>query len=105
MRPLSPQATLIAPSATPRCRTAIHLGRRNLMTQKHKRPTAPASKKLPKKAAKPATAAHGKDTHSKEKAAHLAAHSKDKGKHVEKHVEVKKPVAGKGKTPEKVAAP
>jgi RNA polymerase primary sigma factor len=70
------------------------------MTQKHKRPTAPASKKLPKKAAKPAAAAHGKDTHSKEKGAHAA-----KAKHVEKHVEVKKPVAGKGKTPDKVAAP
>ncbi len=74
------------------------------MTQKHKRPTAPASKKLPKKAAKPA-AAHGKDTHSKEKGSHAASHSKDKGKHVEKHVEVKKAVAGKGKTPEKVTAP
>ena len=70
------------------------------MTQKHKRPTAPASKKLPKKAAKPAVAAHS----SKEKRAHVAAHSKDKGKHVEKHVEVKKPLV-KGKAPDKVAAP
>ena len=70
------------------------------MTQKHKRPSAPASKKLPKKAAKPAVAAHS----SKEKAAHAAAHSKDKGKHVEKHVEVKKPLV-KGKAPEKVVAP
>ncbi len=71
------------------------------MTQKHKRPTAPASKKLPKKAAKPAVAAHS----SKEKAAHV--HSKDphsKGKHVEKHAEVKKPLV-KGKAPDKVAAP
>ena len=50
------------------------------MTQKHKRPSAPASKKLPKKAAKPAAAsAHS----SKEKAVHAV-----KGKHVEKHVEV-----------------
>jgi len=66
------------------------------MTQKHKRPTAPASKKLPKKAAKPVAApAHA----SKEKAVHAA-----KGKHVEKHVEVKKPLV-KGKAAEKVAAP
>jgi RNA polymerase primary sigma factor len=61
------------------------------MTQKHKRPAAPASKKLPKKAAKP-----------------VAAHVKDKGAHAAKvgakHVEMKKPVA-KGKTPDKVAAP
>ena len=70
------------------------------MTQKHKRPAAPASKKLPKKAAKPAAAAAFLEGQS----AHAAAHSKDKGKHVEKHVEVKKPVA-KGKAPEKVAAP
>src|SRR6187399_945155 len=70
------------------------------MTQKHKRPTAPASKKLPKKAAKPAVAAHS----SKEKGAHAAAHSKDKGKHVEKHVEVKKPLV-KGKAPDKAVAP
>ena len=71
------------------------------MTQKHKRPTAPASKKLPKKAAKPAVAAHS----SKDKTAHV--HSKDahpKGKHVEKHVEAKKPLV-KGKAPDKVAAP
>src|SRR5690349_5587987 len=68
------------------------------MTQKHKRPTAPASKKLPpKKAAKPAHAA----TSSKEKAAHAAA---PKAKHVEKHAEVKKPLA-KGKAPDKVVAP
>jgi len=68
------------------------------MTQKHKRPAAPASKKLPKKAAhsskeKVAAAA------SKEKAAAMA-----KTKHVEKHVEVKKPLP-KGKAPEKAAAP
>jgi hypothetical protein len=69
------------------------------MTQKHKRPPAPASKKLPKKAAKPAVAAHS----SKEKV-HAVPHSKDKGKHVEKHVEAKKPLA-KGKAPEKAAAP
>ncbi len=55
------------------------------MTQKHKRPAAPASKKLPKKAAKPAAA--------QAKAAHPAK---------AKHVEVKKPVA-KGKAPEKAA--
>ncbi|MEJ0085515.1 MAG: RNA polymerase sigma factor RpoD [Pseudomonadota bacterium] len=62
------------------------------MTQKHKRPTAPASKaKPPKKTAKPAAAAH-----VKEKAAHVA-------KGASKHAEVKKPLA-KGKT-EKVAAP
>jgi RNA polymerase primary sigma factor len=69
------------------------------MTQKHKRPTAPASKKLAKKAgkavpaAKPAHAAQAKDSHSK-----------DRGKHVEKHAEVKKPLA-KGKAPEKAPAP
>jgi RNA polymerase primary sigma factor len=67
------------------------------MTQKHKRPTAPASKKLPKKAAKSAVAA------SKDKA-HAASHAKEKAKHVEKHAEVKKPLA-KGKAQEKVAAP
>jgi RNA polymerase primary sigma factor len=61
------------------------------MTQKHKRPTAPASKKLAKKAAKPAA------THAK------TAHAKDKGKHAEKHVEVKKPLP-KGKAVEKAAA-
>ena len=66
------------------------------MTQKHKRPTAPASKKPAKKAA-----------HSpKEKAA--AAHAKEKAGHsvkaaASKHAEVKKQVA-KGKTPEKGAA-
>jgi RNA polymerase primary sigma factor len=66
------------------------------MTQKHKRPAAPASKKLPKKAAKPAAAA----SHStKEKASQVA-----KAKHVEKHVEVKKPLP-KGKAPEKASAP
>src|SRR5688572_24439947 len=67
------------------------------MTQKHKRPPAPASKKLAKKAGKPAAAAHS----SKEKA--NAAHAKDSKKHAEKHVEVKKPVP-KGKSTEKVAA-
>jgi RNA polymerase primary sigma factor len=51
------------------------------MTQKHKRPVAPASKKLAKKAGKPAVAAH-----SKEKAAHTA-------KVATKHAEVKKPPA------------
>src|SRR5687767_7968812 len=61
-------------------------------------PPAPASKKLPKKAAKPAAATHpGKDN-----GAHAASHSKEKGKHVEKHVEMKKP-APKGKAPEKVS--
>ena len=60
------------------------------MTQKHKRPTAPASKKLPKKAAKPAAAA---------KPLHPA-----KTKQAEKHVEAKKPLA-KVKAPEKAAAP
>ena len=65
------------------------------MTQKHKRPTAPASKKLPPKKA----AAHS----AKEKAAHAAkpAHAaapKDKAK----HVEPKKPLV-KGKAPEKAA--
>ncbi len=60
------------------------------MTQKHKRPAAPASKKLAKKAAsKPVPA----------KPAHAA-----KVKHVERHVEVKKPI-GKSKAPEKSAAP
>jgi RNA polymerase primary sigma factor len=66
------------------------------MTQKHKRPPAPASKKLAKKAGKPA-AAHA----SKEKA-HAAPNSK--GKHAEKHAEVKKPV-GKAKAAEKAVAP
>jgi RNA polymerase primary sigma factor len=61
------------------------------MTQKHKRPAVPASKKLPKKAAKTVVAAHS----AKEKAAHTAK---------AKQVEVKKPVA-KGKPPEKAAAP
>jgi RNA polymerase primary sigma factor len=57
------------------------------MTTKHKRPAAPASKKVPpKKAAKPAVAA---------KAAHPVK---------AKAVEVKKPVA-KGKAPEKASAP
>ncbi len=60
------------------------------MTQKHKRPAAPASKKLPpKKVAKPAAAPA--------KAAHVA-------KPAAKHAEVKKPLA-KGKAAEKVAAP
>jgi len=68
------------------------------MTQKHKRPVAPASKKLAKKAGKPAAAsAHAKD---KDKTAHAAPNAK--GKHAEKHVEVKKPV-GKVKAPEKGA--
>jgi RNA polymerase primary sigma factor len=68
------------------------------MTQKHKRPVAPASKKLPKKA-------HS----SKEKAAAAAAHAKEKAaaaakaKHAEKHAEVKKPLA-KGKAAEKAHA-
>jgi RNA polymerase primary sigma factor len=69
------------------------------MTQKHKRPPAPASKKLAKKAGKPAHAAQVKD-----KAAHANhakdSHSKDRGK----HVELKKPVS-KGKAVEKAAAP
>ena len=60
------------------------------MTQKHKRPAAPASKKLPKKAAKPAAA-------QSKSVAHPA-----KAKHVEKHSEVKKPVA-KVKSAEKAA--
>jgi RNA polymerase primary sigma factor len=54
------------------------------MTQKHKRPASPASKKLAKKAAKP-TAVHAK-------AAPV--------KHAAKHAEVKKPAA-KAKAPEK----
>jgi len=62
------------------------------MTQKHKRPNVPASKKLPKKVSKPAAAAP--------KPAHAA---KAAPKHVEKHVEVKKPA--KLKAPEKVATP
>jgi RNA polymerase primary sigma factor len=61
------------------------------MTQKHKRPAVPASKKLPKKAAKTAVAAHS----SKEKAAHTTK---------AKQVEVKKPVS-RAKPPEKAAAP
>ena len=67
------------------------------MTQKHKRPTAPASKKLAKTAGKPAAAAHS--SKEKGKAAQASAHSKDshaKGK----QVEVKKPLA-KGKTPDR----
>ncbi len=64
------------------------------MTQKHKRPTAPASKKVPKKAAKPAAVAASKP----------AAPAKSAQKHVEKHAEVKKP-PGKLKPAEKVAAP
>jgi len=69
------------------------------MTQKHKRPVAPASKKLPKKASKPAAAAAhvGKD---KDKATHAA---KAAAKHVEKHVDPKK--APKVKAPEKAVAP
>jgi hypothetical protein len=70
------------------------------MTQKHKRPSAPASKKLPKKAAKPAAA-------SNSKAAHAPSHSKDshsKDKGAAKHVEVKKQLV-KGKAPEKAVAP
>ncbi|HUQ09883.1 MAG TPA: RNA polymerase sigma factor RpoD [Steroidobacteraceae bacterium] len=73
------------------------------MTQKHKRPAVPASKKLPPKkaahASKAAAAAHP----SKEKPVAAQAHSKEKAKHVEKHVEVKKPLT-KGKAPEKTAA-
>ncbi len=64
------------------------------MTQKHKRPTAPASKKVPKKAAKPAAVAASKPAHPPKAAP----------KHVEKHAEVKKPLA-KVKAPEKAAAP
>ncbi|HTU66601.1 MAG TPA: RNA polymerase sigma factor RpoD [Steroidobacteraceae bacterium] len=66
------------------------------MTQKHKRPVAPASKKLPKKAA------HS----SKEKAvaAPVKAAAVAKAKHAEKHAEVKKPLA-KGKAQEKAVAP
>jgi RNA polymerase primary sigma factor len=64
------------------------------MTQKHKRPAAPAtSRKPPKKAAKPVAAA----AHSSKEKAHVA-----KAKHVEKHVEVKKPLP-KGKAAEKGA--
>src|SRR4051812_32039383 len=79
------------------------------MTQKHKRPASPASKKLATKASKPAVAAHsskekakaahaavGKDTHSKEKAKHAE-------KHVEKHADVKK-AAGKVKGADKAPA-
>jgi RNA polymerase primary sigma factor len=69
------------------------------MTQKHKRPTAPASKKLPKKSAKPVAASHAKD---KATTAHAA---KAAPKHVEKHAEVKKPVGKPAKVSEKVAAP
>ena len=62
------------------------------MTTKHKRPVAPASKKLPpKKSAKPAAAAAHS---SKEKAAHPVK---------AKHAEVKKP-APKGKSAEKAVA-
>jgi RNA polymerase primary sigma factor len=60
------------------------------MTQKHKRPSAPASKKLPKKAAKPVAASNSKAAHAP--------------KAVAKHVEVKKQLV-KGKAPEKVVAP
>ena len=91
-RPLSRKPPLITPSATPRCRTAIRPRRRNLMTQKHKRPVAPASKKLAKKAGKPTVAAHS----SKEKGAHAA-------KTAAKHAEVKKPPA-KVKAAEKAPA-
>ncbi len=62
------------------------------MTQKHKRPAAPASKKLATKAGKPAAAAH-KD---KAKAAHAA-------KAAVKHADVKKP-SPKSKAAEKAAA-
>jgi RNA polymerase primary sigma factor len=65
------------------------------MTQKHKRPTAPASKKLPPKKA----AAHT----SKEKAAAAPSKAAHAAKPATKHAEVKKPVP-KGKTPDKVAA-
>jgi hypothetical protein len=61
------------------------------MTQKHKRPAAPASKKLaPKKAGKPAAAPASKAAH--------AAQAKDKAKHVDA-----KKLATKSKTPEKAA--
>jgi len=65
------------------------------MTQKHKRPVAPASKKLAKTTGKPTAAAHS----SKEKA--KAAHP---AKAAAKHVEVKKPLP-KTKAAEKAAAP
>jgi RNA polymerase primary sigma factor len=65
------------------------------MTQKHKRPAAPASKKLAKKAGKPAPTAHVKDK------AHAV---QSKAKHVEKHVEVKKSQP-KGKPSEKTTPP
>jgi RNA polymerase primary sigma factor len=65
------------------------------MTQKHKRPTAPASKKLP-----PKKAAHS----SKEKPAPTSAKAAHAAKPVARHAEVKKPVP-KGKVPEKAAAP
>jgi RNA polymerase primary sigma factor len=67
------------------------------MTQKHKRPAAPASKKLPTKKAAPS---------SKEKAAVATKPvAAAKAKQSEKHAEVKKAVS-KGKAPEKtVAAP
>jgi len=64
------------------------------MTQKHKRPAAPASKKLAKTAGKPTGAAHS----SKEKA--KAAHAT---KAAAKHVEVKKPTA-KAKSADKAPA-
>src|SRR5689334_18671303 len=70
------------------------------MTQKHKRPVAPASKKLAKKASKPAAAAHV----AKDKAPHAAkASPKHVEKHVEKHADPKK--LTKVKTPEKAVAP
>jgi RNA polymerase primary sigma factor len=65
------------------------------MTQKHKRPVAPASKKLAKTTGKPTAAAHS----SKEKA--KAAHP---GKAAAKHAEAKKPLP-KSKAAEKAAAP
>ncbi|HET7810959.1 MAG TPA: RNA polymerase sigma factor RpoD, partial [Steroidobacteraceae bacterium] len=75
------------------------------MTQKHKRPSAPASKKLAPKAGKSAVAAHS--SKEKSKAAHAAAakdsHSKEKARHAEKHAETKKP-AGKVKGADKAPA-
>jgi RNA polymerase primary sigma factor len=65
------------------------------MTQKHKRPAAPASKKLPKKAAKPAAAQPKAASHAA-KTKHVDKHHVEK--HAEKHVDVKKPLA-KGKAP------
>jgi RNA polymerase primary sigma factor len=74
------------------------------MTQKHKRPVAPASKKLAKKAGKPVAAAASKAAHTAHAKEHSKDHAKDKAKHAEKHVEVKKPLS-KAKANEKVAAP